>query len=215
MELSDTVKPKSAEPGKPMSSKRAAREALNKEFMKQRKNGRWTREEHRRFVEGCGLYGKDWRKISRHVGTRSNIQCRTHAQKVGSEDVLDTSSDASNSPPPSLHASSEETTPNFSLLTASLLQVPAAPSPPAMLLPSRFISPGISSLSGLLSTPPVLPNLLASPHTPNFLMSDFSTHARLAPAIAHPQSSYAPRMNGYLPCLIPPPSFFRHRPQSF
>lgn len=42
----------------------------------------WTPEEHARFLEGLELYGqKDIKAISRHVGTRSATQVRTHAQK--------------------------------------------------------------------------------------------------------------------------------------
>eukprot|EP00177_Eucheuma_denticulatum_P000448 GFKZ01000781.1.p2 GENE.GFKZ01000781.1~~GFKZ01000781.1.p2 ORF type:complete len:833 (+),score=105.79 GFKZ01000781.1:243-2501(+) len=42
----------------------------------------WTADEHKRFLEGLQLYGhKDIKAISRHVGTRSATQVRTHAQK--------------------------------------------------------------------------------------------------------------------------------------
>lgn len=42
----------------------------------------WTAEEHSRFLEGLKLFGqKDIKSISRHVGTRSATQVRTHAQK--------------------------------------------------------------------------------------------------------------------------------------
>ncbi|KAH9261768.1 hypothetical protein BASA81_000424 [Batrachochytrium salamandrivorans] len=44
------------------------------------KDGRWTRAEHERFLDARQRYGKNWRKISLHVSTRTNIQCRTHAQ---------------------------------------------------------------------------------------------------------------------------------------
>ncbi len=55
--------------------------------------GRWTREEHMRFLEGkrreyerngwVGLkrYGRNWKKVEQHVGTRSGTQIRSHAQK--------------------------------------------------------------------------------------------------------------------------------------
>ena len=33
--------------------------------------GRWTAEEKQRFEEAIQLYGKDWKSIQRHVGTRS------------------------------------------------------------------------------------------------------------------------------------------------
>lgn len=42
----------------------------------------WTADEHARFLEGLKLFGqKDIKSISRHVGTRSATQVRTHAQK--------------------------------------------------------------------------------------------------------------------------------------
>ena len=33
-------------------------------------------------MEGLKLYGKDWKKVQEHVGTRSSTQARSHAQKV-------------------------------------------------------------------------------------------------------------------------------------
>jgi len=44
--------------------------------------GRWTPEEHKLFLEGVMLYGKDWKKMQSLIKTRSLIQIRTHAQKV-------------------------------------------------------------------------------------------------------------------------------------
>lgn len=44
--------------------------------------GRWTEEEHRIFLEGIMLYGKDWKRIQPMIKTRSLLQIRTHAQKV-------------------------------------------------------------------------------------------------------------------------------------
>ena len=44
-------------------------------------NGRWTKEEHKQFLESIRLYGKDWKKIEEHIGTRSCSQIRSHAQK--------------------------------------------------------------------------------------------------------------------------------------
>jgi SHAQKYF class myb-like DNA-binding protein len=45
------------------------------------KVGRWTLQEHKKFLEGYAIYGRNWKKISEMIGTRSNVQCRTHAQK--------------------------------------------------------------------------------------------------------------------------------------
>eukprot|EP01038_Epipyxis_sp_PR26KG_P004877 gene4877-6833_t len=44
--------------------------------------GRWTSEEHRLFLEGIMLYGKDWKKMQPLIKTRTLVQIRTHAQKV-------------------------------------------------------------------------------------------------------------------------------------
>jgi SHAQKYF class myb-like DNA-binding protein len=43
---------------------------------------RWTPDEHRLFLEGIMLYGKDWKKMQPLIKTRSLVQIRTHAQKV-------------------------------------------------------------------------------------------------------------------------------------
>jgi SHAQKYF class myb-like DNA-binding protein len=43
--------------------------------------GRWTSKEHEAFLEGFKLYPRDWRRIANFMGTRNNIQVRTHAQK--------------------------------------------------------------------------------------------------------------------------------------
>lgn len=44
--------------------------------------GRWTPNEHRIFLEGIMLYGRDWKKVQALLKTRNVIQIRTHAQKV-------------------------------------------------------------------------------------------------------------------------------------
>ena len=44
-------------------------------------SGRWTDEEHKRFLEAEKLYGKDWKLIENYIGTRTAAQTRSHAQK--------------------------------------------------------------------------------------------------------------------------------------
>jgi SHAQKYF class myb-like DNA-binding protein len=45
------------------------------------KNGRWTRDEHFRFLEALKLYGKEWKRVQEHVASRTSTQARSHAQK--------------------------------------------------------------------------------------------------------------------------------------
>ena len=43
--------------------------------------GRWSKAEHKRFLEALNLYGKNWKKVQEYVGTRTTTQARSHAQK--------------------------------------------------------------------------------------------------------------------------------------
>ena len=62
---------------------------LNPPKHEQKKSkGRWSYDEHYRFVEGVALYGKCWKMLEKHIGkdnvfleTRNGTQIRSHAQK--------------------------------------------------------------------------------------------------------------------------------------
>ena len=43
--------------------------------------GRWTEEEHNKFIEGILEYGNEWKKVQQIIKTRSSTQARSHAQK--------------------------------------------------------------------------------------------------------------------------------------
>lgn len=69
---------------------------------------RWTAEEHRLFLEGVMLYGKDWKKMQPLIKTRSLVQIRTHAQKVFKKIGLKRLEDSSDEKPVRLSHSSAE-----------------------------------------------------------------------------------------------------------
>lgn len=53
--------------------------------LKHKKNnyniGRWTEDEHRRFIEAILKYGNEWKSVQKHIKTRSSTQSRSHSQK--------------------------------------------------------------------------------------------------------------------------------------
>ncbi|KAF2314751.1 hypothetical protein GH714_033441 [Hevea brasiliensis] len=52
---------------------------------------RWTEDEHKKFLEALKLYGRAWRRIEEHVGTKTAVQIRSHAQKFFSKVVREAS----------------------------------------------------------------------------------------------------------------------------
>ena len=58
---------------------------LSSKINKLKKNvyniGRWTEEEHRRFIEAILKYGNEWKAVQKHIKTRSSTQSRSHSQK--------------------------------------------------------------------------------------------------------------------------------------
>jgi len=46
-----------------------------------RASGRWTRAEHEEFLKCLDIYGREWKKVSQRITTRTAAQIRSHAQK--------------------------------------------------------------------------------------------------------------------------------------
>lgn len=47
--------------------------------------GKWTNTEHNSFLNLVELFGRDWKKISNVLETRTETQVRSHAQKFVSK----------------------------------------------------------------------------------------------------------------------------------
>lgn len=58
---------------------------------------KWTEDEHQRFLDALKLFGRGWRQIEEHVGTKTAVQIRSHAQKFFSK-VVRESNGSSESP---------------------------------------------------------------------------------------------------------------------
>lgn len=63
------------------SSSKPSKKKSRKKSNEDSTSGRWTAEEHREFLKGLHLHGREWKKVATLIPTRSSAQVRSHAQK--------------------------------------------------------------------------------------------------------------------------------------
>ncbi|KAL6843683.1 hypothetical protein ACP4OV_026254 [Aristida adscensionis] len=54
---------------------------------------KWTEDEHKLFLESLQLHGRAWRRIQEHIGSKTAVQIRSHAQKFFSKVVRESIGD--------------------------------------------------------------------------------------------------------------------------
>ena len=72
---------KALDPKNPMIHRLKATKQNESIKISKENNGRWSKEECKRFEEGLKKFGKNWKKVEVYVRTRTGTQIRSHAQK--------------------------------------------------------------------------------------------------------------------------------------
>ncbi|XP_044467353.1 protein REVEILLE 1-like isoform X2 [Mangifera indica] len=170
---------------------------------------RWTEEEHKKFLEALKLYGRAWRKIEEHIGSKTAVQIRSHAQKFFSKVVRESSGSNTSPlepieiPPPRPKRKPMHPYPRK---VANKLAKESSDSE----MPRRSLSPNISVLEQENQSPTSVISAVGSDtfgfsksNTPNDSSSpvSFTDPSPIGPlTLSHPNSS--PEENGKQPVLI-------------
>ncbi|KAA8530709.1 hypothetical protein F0562_005357 [Nyssa sinensis] len=167
---------------------------------------RWTEEEHKKFLEALKLYGRAWRRIEEHVGTKTAVQIRSHAQKFFSKVVRESSSDANSVKPIEIPPPRPKRKP--------IHPYPRKPVPPVKTGTSneeraRSASPNLSisdeenqSPTSVLSTIGSDTLGMTDSNTPNGSLSPVSFATGVNPVGFLPEPNLSPEENGSL-LLLP------------
>ena len=75
-------KQKTNEESEQTASVALSNNSKSKLIQKSGKNRKWTEDEKKRFIEGIQLYGKDWVKVAKFVGSRNNEQVNKYSQNL-------------------------------------------------------------------------------------------------------------------------------------
>ncbi|KAI0529013.1 hypothetical protein KFK09_001558 [Dendrobium nobile] len=67
---------------------------VRKPYIITKQRERWTAEEHNKFLEALKLHGRAWRRIEEHIGSKTTVQIRSHAQKFFSKVTRESSSNS-------------------------------------------------------------------------------------------------------------------------
>lgn len=59
----------------------ACASALTSMWEEEPRSGRWSRAEHEEFLRCLAIYGREWKKVSQRITSRTAAQIRSHAQK--------------------------------------------------------------------------------------------------------------------------------------
>ncbi|XP_047336836.1 protein REVEILLE 2-like [Impatiens glandulifera] len=73
---------------------------VRKTYTIKKQRQKWTEQEHDKFVEALKLHGRAWRHIEDHIGTKTAVQIRSHAQKFFSKVIRDSTELTVEIPPP-------------------------------------------------------------------------------------------------------------------